>query len=48
MIVTVTTVETRAGLMQPANAAALVGAGAISVLLFPWLASLLERPRPSA
>jgi Kef-type K+ transport system membrane component KefB len=47
MIVTVTTVETRAGLMQPANAAALVGAGAISVLLFPWLASLLERPRPS-
>ncbi len=47
MIVTVTAVETRAGLMQPANAAALVGAGALSVLLFPWVADLLERPGPS-
>jgi len=47
IIVIVTTVETRAGLMQFANTAALVGVGVLSVLLFPWLAGLLARPQES-
>lgn len=47
IIVAVTTVETRAGLMRPENAAALVGAGALSVLVFPLLAAALAR-RPQA
>jgi hypothetical protein len=41
--VAVTTIEVRAGLMRPENAAALVGAGALSVLVFPLLASSLPR-----
>ncbi|MEB3331020.1 MAG: cation:proton antiporter [Synechococcaceae cyanobacterium] len=41
LIVAVTTVETSAGLMRPENAAALVGAGALSVLVFPLLAAAL-------
>ncbi len=41
IIVAVTTVELQAGLMRPENAAALVGAGALSVLVFPLVASLL-------
>lgn len=41
IIVAVTTVETRAGLMRPENAAALIGAGALSVLIFPLLAAAL-------
>lgn len=49
IIVAVTTLEMRAGLMRPDNAAALVGAGALSVLLFPMLAGALPRPQePSA
>lgn len=43
IIVAVTTIEVRAGLMRPENAAALVGAGALSVLVFPLLASSLPR-----
>ena len=43
IIVAVTTIEERAGLMRPENAAALVGAGALSVLVFPLLASSLPR-----
>ena len=43
IIVAITTLEVRAGLMRPDNAAALVGAGALSVLVFPFLASLLTR-----
>lgn len=44
IIVAVTTVETGAGLMRPENAAALVGAGALSVLVFPLLAAAMARP----
>lgn len=44
IIVAVTTVETKAGLMRPENAAALVGAGALSVLVFPLLAAAMARP----
>ncbi|MCX5966346.1 MAG: cation:proton antiporter [Cyanobacteria bacterium] len=41
IIVAVTTLELRAGLMRPENAAALVGAGALSVLVFPMVAAML-------
>lgn len=41
IIVAVTTVQTNAGLMRPENAAALVGAGSLSVLVFPLLAAAL-------
>lgn len=44
IIVAVTTMETGAGLMRPENAAALVGAGALSVLVFPLLAAAMARP----
>lgn len=43
IIVAVTTVEMQAGLMRPENAAALVGAGALSVLVFPVLATALPQ-----
>jgi Kef-type K+ transport system membrane component KefB len=43
IIVAVTTIETAAGLMQPENAAALVGAGALSVLIFPLLCNAIGR-----
>lgn len=43
IIVAVTTLETRAGIMRPENAAALVGAGALSVLVFPIAAAALGR-----
>ena len=41
IIVAVTTVQVDAGIMLPENAAALVGAGALSVLVFPLVASKL-------
>jgi len=41
IIVAVTTVQMEAGVMLPANGAALVGAGALSVLVFPIAAQLL-------
>lgn len=41
IIVAVTTVELQAGLMRPQNAAALVGAGALSMQVFPLLAGAL-------
>ena len=44
IIVAVTTVEMQAGMMRPENAAALVGAGALSVLTFPVLAAALPQP----
>ena len=47
IIVAVTTLELRAGLMRPENAAALVGAGALSVLVFPLVASWLPRTSSS-
>ena len=43
IIVAITTLETRAGIMRPENAAALVGAGALSVLVFPLAAAALGR-----
>ncbi len=43
IIVAVTTVEMRAGLMRPENGAALMGAGALSVLVFPMVAAMLPR-----
>lgn len=43
IIVAVTTLEVQAGLMRPNNAAALVGAGALSVLVFPLLAAALPQ-----
>ncbi|MEI6373003.1 MAG: cation:proton antiporter [Actinomycetes bacterium] len=43
IIVAVTTVQVDAGIMLPENAAALVGAGALSVLVFPLVASRLTR-----
>ncbi len=47
MIVAVTTIEVDAGVMIPANAAALVGAGALTVLVFPLLGTWLVRRSPS-
>ncbi len=43
IIVAVTTLETEAGIMRPENAAALVGAGALSVLVFPLAAAAFGR-----
>jgi len=49
IIVAVTSVQVSAGIMRPANAAALVGAGALSILVFPLAASLISRKStPSA
>ncbi len=41
VIVAITQVAMQAGVMQPANAAALVGAGVLTVLVFPSTATLL-------
>lgn len=41
IIVAVTSIEVEAGVMDPANAAALVGAGALTVLVFPLIANAL-------
>lgn len=41
IIVAVTSIEVEAGVMLPANAAALVGAGALTVLVFPLVANAL-------
>lgn len=43
IIVAVTSLEVASGLMDPRNAAALVGAGALSVLVFPLIGSWLVR-----
>ena len=45
IIVAVTTLEVQAGLMRPENAAALVGAGSLTVLVFPLLAAAMPKPR---
>ena len=39
----VTSIEVDAGIMDPRNAAALVGAGALSVLVFPLVGTWLVR-----
>ena len=43
IIVAVTSIEVDAGIMDPRNAAALVGAGALSVLVFPLVGTWLVR-----
>ncbi|MBU6244223.1 MAG: cation:proton antiporter [Actinomycetales bacterium] len=43
IIVAVTSLQVDEGVMRPTNAAALVGAGALSVLVFPLLGSALHR-----
>jgi len=43
IIVAVTTLEVEAGMMLPENAAALVGAGALTVLVFPLVGNALVR-----
>lgn len=45
LLVAITTVEVQAGAMIPANAAALVGAGVLSVLIFPLIAGRLSASR---
>lgn len=46
LLVAITTVEMEVGAMQAENAAALVGAGVLSVVLFPFIASRLSRTPP--
>ncbi len=48
IIVAVTTLEVAEGVMLPANAAALVGAGALSVLVFPLVGGALVRRQKTA
>lgn len=48
IIVAVTALEVETGIMDPRNAAALVGAGALSVLVFPLLGNWLVRGRAVA
>ena len=43
LLVAITSIEVDAGVMLPANAAGLVGAGALSVLVFPLLAQALGK-----
>jgi hypothetical protein len=43
LIVALTEIGLQTGLMLPENAAALVGAGALSVLVFPLIATRLHR-----
>ena len=43
MIVAVTTLQLEAGIMRPATAAALVGAGVVTVIVLPLLAAALTR-----
>ncbi len=44
LVVALTTIGLASGTMLPENAAALVGAGVLSVMLFPLCAVLLDRP----
>lgn len=48
IIVAVTSLEVNEGVMLPSNAAALVGAGALSVLVFPLVGNWLTRNQPLA
>ena len=43
IVVAVTSIEVKAGIMEPTNAAALVGAGALTVLVFPLVGNALAR-----
>ncbi|MFB9742355.1 cation:proton antiporter [Pseudonocardia sulfidoxydans] len=46
LVVALTTIGLRNGTMLPENAAALVGAAVLTVLVFPTLAVMLNRPAP--
>jgi Kef-type K+ transport system membrane component KefB len=48
IIVAVTTIQVEADVMSPETAAALVGAGALTVLVFPLVGNALVAGRPSA
>jgi Kef-type K+ transport system membrane component KefB len=48
IIVAVTSLEVSEGVMDPRNAAALVGAGALSVLFFPLIGQRVARQEPKA
>lgn len=48
LIVAITSIEVEAGVMVPSNAAALVGAGALTVLVFPLVGNALVRRQPDA
>lgn len=48
IIVAITSIEVEAGVMLPSNAAALVGAGALTVLIFPLVGNALVRKDPTA
>jgi len=50
LVVALTEIGLNNGTMRPENAAALVGAGVLSVLVFPFVAVFIDRPdeRPSA
>jgi len=44
LIVAITAIGQQTGVMRPENAAALVGAGLLSVIFLPMLARMLRRP----
>lgn len=46
LLVALSEVGTQSGIMLPENAAALVGAGALSVVCFPLIATILQRRSP--
>jgi hypothetical protein len=46
LLIALVEIGERDGVMLPANAAALVGAGVISVLVFPLVAVMLHRSAP--
>ncbi|MGH3877463.1 MAG: hypothetical protein ACRDSK_10565 [Actinophytocola sp.] len=48
LLVALAEIGLRNGAMLPENAAALVGAGVLTVLVFPALAAALHRPEPAA
>ncbi len=45
MLVAITTIQVDNGVMRPESAAALVGAGVLSVLVFPLLGDRINRRR---
>ena len=48
LLVALTQIGLSTGTMKPENAAALVGAGVLSVLCFPLIATAIHRPEPTS
>ncbi len=48
LLVALSVIGVESGVMLPENAAALVGAGVLSVAIFPFIATRLHRPTPDA